>query len=322
MEVRHLELLRELAARGTLAEVARATHRTPSALSQQLRTAEHDFGVALVEPDSRGLRLTAAGQVLADGAGEVTETLATLQARLDALHGQPAGIVIVGALPSAGTVLLPPVFTALADSAITLQLDDFDLAEADYAARTLSADIVLAHSLDAGQFAAPPGVRATQVATEPIDVALPPHHPLARRRTLTPDDLVDQDWISVPPGYPFDTILIAVENLTGVALRRTQRVRDNQLVAALVGSGQGLGLLPRFSTPHDGLPHFDGASSPTASSTVIPPPITLRPLTGVRAERSIWALSRQDRAARLAVRTVLDELVRAGRQLERDHRPA
>lgn len=304
MEVRHLELLRELAARGTLAEVARATHRTPSALSQQLRTAERELGVALVEPDSRGIRLTAAGQVLADGAGEVTQALSQVQARLDALHGQPAGTVTIGVLPSAGAVLLPPMLQRLADSAISIELDDFDLAEADYAACTLDADIVIAHSLDTGRFTVPTGVRARQVATEPIDIALPAGHRLCDKRSLSPDDLIDEDWVAVPEGYPFDTILIAVENLTGQHLRRTQRVRDNQLVAALVGSGQGLALLPRFSTV-------------SADASIV-----LRPLTGVRAARSILALSRADRAARLAVRTVLDELALAGRGLERAHAPS
>ncbi|MGO4132903.1 LysR family transcriptional regulator, partial [Janibacter sp. YAF2_2] len=44
MDIRHLELLRDLRERGSLAAVAAATHRTPSALSQQLRTAQRAAG--------------------------------------------------------------------------------------------------------------------------------------------------------------------------------------------------------------------------------------------------------------------------------------
>jgi DNA-binding transcriptional LysR family regulator len=300
MEVRHLELLRELAARGTLAEVARATHRTPSALSQQLRTAERELGVALVEPDSRGIRLTGAGQILADGAADVTRALAQVQADLDASRGEPAGTVRIGSLPSAGVMLLPQVLARLEGSAIALELDDFDLAEADFAARTLDADIVIGHSLAVGEYAVPAAVQVRQIATEPIDVAVPTGHPLARKAVLSSRDLTGEKWIGVPEGYPFDSILIAVENRTGTTLHRTQRVRDNQLVAALVGSGQGLALLPRFST-------------------LLDTSFTLRPLTGVRAQRSVLALSRTDRAARFAVRTVLAELEKAGRELEADH---
>ena len=71
MDIRHLELLRDLRERGSLAAVAAATHRTPSALSQQLRTAQRAAGTPLVEARGRGLRLTEAGELLADGADEV-----------------------------------------------------------------------------------------------------------------------------------------------------------------------------------------------------------------------------------------------------------
>ena len=40
MDVRRLDLLRELAARGSVTAVAAATHRTPSAVSQQLKVLE------------------------------------------------------------------------------------------------------------------------------------------------------------------------------------------------------------------------------------------------------------------------------------------
>lgn len=297
MEVRHLELLRELSVRGTLAAVAAATHRTPSALSQQLRTAERELGVALVEPASRGIRLTEAGQVLADSADEVCRALAAVQARLDAATGQPRGTVRIGTLPSAGTALLPPLIERLRGSAIDLDLDDFDLAEADYAARTLDADIVIAHSLTSDVPAGAEELTSRVIAREPIDVAVPVAHPLATRHGLTPADLVGTRWIGVPVGYPFDSILLAVEGLTGEPLHRRLRLRDNRLIESLVAIGVGLALLPRFTTPpHDGY--------------------RLLPLTGVRSVRSIVALSRPDRAARLAVRRVLDLLGEIGDGLQ------
>lgn len=293
METRHLELLRELAVRGTLAAVAEATHRTPSALSQQLRTAERDFGVALVEPVGRGLRLTTEGELLADAADEVCRVQAQVQARLDAARGEPRGRVSIGTLPSAGEALLPGLVEALRGSAIELTLDDFDLAEADYATRTLDVDVVIAHSLSGDVPAGAQRLTSHVLVREPIDVALSTDHPLASRERLHPRDLVGTTWIGVPEGYPFDTILLAVEALTGQTLERRQRLRDNQLIRALVGRGEGLALLPRFTTPADGR-------------------VVLRPLAGVPAQRAIVALCRPDRHARLAVRTVVDELERVG----------
>src|SRR5690606_37439023 len=141
--------------------------------SQQLRTAEREHGVALVEHVGRGLRLTAEGRLLAESADEVTGVIAEVRGRLDAAVGPPRGTVRIGTLPSAGTALLPPLVERLAGSEIRLDLDDFDLAEADYAARTLDVDIVIAHSLT-GDF--PPGtdgLTCRVLVREPIDVAMP-----------------------------------------------------------------------------------------------------------------------------------------------------
>src|SRR4051794_26174865 len=44
-----LQLIRELADRGSVTAVAAATHRTPSAVSQQLKAIQRQAGVPLVE---------------------------------------------------------------------------------------------------------------------------------------------------------------------------------------------------------------------------------------------------------------------------------
>lgn len=294
--VRHLELLRELAERGTVTAVAAATHRTPSAVSQQLRTAERETGVRLVEPAGRGLRLTQAGRILAAGAAEVAAAVARVQADLDALRGAPRGVVTLGALPSAAEVLLPELLLRLAGGDIRVVVDDFDIAEADFARRCADHDIVIGHTLTGH---APEGaghLHVTPVSREPLDVAVPSGHRLAARAELTPGEVVDEHWIGVPAGYPFDTVLIAVENATGRRIERVQRLRDNRVVETLVAAGLGLALLPRFTTrPRPGL-------------------VTV-PLAGVRAERYVVALCRRDVAERRAVRTVLEQLTDIGSRL-------
>lgn len=301
MNVAHLELLRELAVRGSLAAVAAATHRTPSALSQQLRTAERELGVRLVERAGRGLRLTPEGELLAASADEVTAVLAEVQARLDAARGQPRGRVRVGGLPSASTALLPALVTRLRDRDVVLELEDFDLAEAEYASRTLDCDVVIAHSLTADFPVGSDGLVRRVLTYEPIDVALPEGHPLTEHVVLTPDLLRGTVWIGVPVGYPFDTILLTVERATGEDLERRFRVKDNQLVAELVRAGAGLALLPRFTTS-------------TGRGLV------LRPLTGVRSHRALSALARPDRYARRAVQAVVDELTAIGASLDEPRR--
>lgn len=286
MDVRHLELLRELAERGSVTAVARATHRTPSAVSQQLQSAQRELGARLVERDGRGLRLTEAGELLARRAVDVATVLAEVSADWDAFRHHPTGTVSVMALPSAGEYLLPPTLTALAGSGIEVVCHDADVAEADWADLAKDHDIVIGHSLSGRR---PPGTAelvVTRLLREPLDVALPTGHRLAGVESVQPEELVDAPWIGVPLGFPFDTVLQAIETETGETLRVVQRVRDNRLVEALVAAGHGVALLPRFTTRlRDG--------------------VVLRPLGGVDSGRAILAIQRPDRAARLAVGRVV-----------------
>lgn len=296
MDIRHLELLRDLRERGSLAAVATATHRTPSALSQQLQTAQRAAGTALVEPHGRGLRLTDAGELLADGADDVAAALARVEARLQEHRGRPTGRVRIAGLPSGLTALLPGALTLLAESSVELTVDDLDLAERDYAGAVADADIVVAHSLTSEVPAGSEGLRGTVLTREPLDIALPPDHRLAGRSELRPQDVIGEDWITVPEHYPFDTVLQRIEAACGRPATRRLRIRDNHLVAALVASGEGIALLPRYTTR-------------SADE------FALVPLTGVLSARWIVALSRPDRAERAAVQLVTRQLAAAGAAL-------
>ena len=296
MDIRHLELLRDLRERGSLAAVAAATHRTPSALSQQLRTAQRVAGTPLVEPHGRGLRLTEAGELLADGADEVAAAIARVDSRLSEHRGRPTGRVSVAGLPSGLTALLPGALVLLSDSDVELSIDDLDLAEHDYARAAADADIVVAHSLTSEVPVGSEGLVATVLTREPLDVAVPPNHTLAARATLRPEDVVDEPWICVPEHYPFDTVLQRIEATCARPLHRRLRIRDNHLVAALVAAGEGLALLPRYTTR-------------SADE------FALVPLVDVPSARWIVALSRPDRAERAAVRLVTRQLGIAGAAL-------
>ncbi|WP_039738750.1 LysR family transcriptional regulator, partial [Saccharomonospora halophila] len=54
MDVERLRALREFADRGSVTATAEALHRTPSAVSQQLRALQAEAGVPLTEPAGRG----------------------------------------------------------------------------------------------------------------------------------------------------------------------------------------------------------------------------------------------------------------------------
>src|SRR5690606_18416559 len=218
----------------------------------------------------------------------VSTALAEVQAAWDDYRGGPAGEVSVLALPSTAEYLLPPVVARFTGSPIRLLLSDEDLAEEEWPRLTRDHDIAVGHSLS-DRPRGGDAVETVRLAREPLDIALPARHPLARRPQLDPGDLVDEPWIGVPTGYPFDSVRLAVEEATGRRVDVVQRLRDNRLVEALVAQGIGLAVLPRFTTR----PRED---------------VVLRPLAGIDTARHVFAFLRPDRARRLAVRTVLDAI--------------
>lgn len=289
MDVRRLDLLRELAERGTVHAVAEATHRTPSAVSQQLKVLEREAGLPLTERRGRGLVLTDAGRTLAASATDVAIAIERATSVWDEYRNHPTGTVTVATFPTFGQMVIPAALRALESvPGLRVEVSDRDPELEDFPALAADFDIVIAHAISGERSWVRRGLKTTALLTEPLDVVLPAGHRLSGHTALTPADLADESWIGVPVGYPLDRLLRSIEAESGGELRVVQRVSDNRIAEAMVVAGIGIALLPRYT-----------ASGPERG-------IILRPLEGLDATRRIVALSRPDRAERLAVRTVLD----------------
>lgn len=291
MDVRRLELLRELAERGSITAVARATSRTVSAVSQQLKVLEREAGIALTERSGRGIRLTGAGRALAQTATDVAVALEKADAVWADFKRTPRGEVSLTTFPTGGQMLLPGLLTAVISvPGLTLTCTDQDPLLPDFADLTPDFDIVLAEAPGILPSWRERGLTVVPLMREPLDVALPEGHPLSAKASLSPKDLTDVVWIGAQLGFPFDRIIRQIEVINGTPARVGQRFLDNGIVEAVVAAGHGIAILPRFTTRD----HENG--------------LITRPLAGVRAVRQIAALLRPDRAERPSVRLVVDSL--------------
>ena len=205
MDVRRLELLRELAERGSITAVAKATNRTASAVSQQLKVLEREAGIALTERHGRGILLTGAGRMLAQTATDVAVALERADALWNDFKQTPTGTVSITTFPTAGQMLLPGLLTAIADvPGLELACTDQDPLMPDFADLTPDFDIVVADSPGVLPSWKERGLTVVLLMTEPLDVALPEGHPLSVKASLSPRDLIDELWVGVPDGFPYD----------------------------------------------------------------------------------------------------------------------
>ncbi|MET0766403.1 MAG: LysR family transcriptional regulator [Aeromicrobium sp.] len=291
MDVNRLALLRELAERGTVGAVADAMKVTPSAVSQQLKVLEREAGYTLVQPAGRGIALTAAGRALAQTATEIAVAIERAEGQWREYMAGPAGVVRVATFPTGGEMLLPGLLTRMADvPEVELVCSDEDGVTVDFADLTPDYDVVIADSPTTAASWHDRGLQVVPLMSEPLDVALPEGHALARKTSLSPRDVVGETWIGVPHDYPFDRVLSQVVAATGEPVRIAQRISDNSIVEALVAGGHGIAILPRFTTRE----HGNG--------------LVTRPLVGIRAKREIAALLRPDRFERPSVRLVVQAL--------------
>ncbi|MGO1972634.1 MAG: LysR family transcriptional regulator [Propionibacteriaceae bacterium] len=292
MDVAQLILLRELAERGSVTEVAHATGRTPSAVSQQLKVLQRATGVALVERVGRGVRLTDAGHALARSAVDVQAALARAEATWQSYRGEPTGTVRLACFYSAAELLLPGLLTRLqSHPGINLAVTDQDVRQDAFAALTADHDVVIGHRSDD---VLPPQRESLVVHPllgEPVDVGLPLDHPLADRESVQPDEVVDGPWIGVPEGFPLDRMLSALAAQAGRPPEVVLRTTHLPLTERLVAAGHGLALLPRHTSAARAAGHF-----------------RLVPLAGFRAGRHVEALLRPDHAERRVVQIVLGAL--------------
>jgi DNA-binding transcriptional LysR family regulator len=287
-----LQLIRELADRGSVTAVAAATHRTPSAVSQQLKAIQRQAGVPLVEHVGRGLRLTDAGRALAASAGGVATALAEADAAWDDFLGTVSGTVRLATFFSAGELLVPGVVERLTvHPELVLETYDEDVATDDFAGLVVDYDLVVAHRPDDTERPPSSDVRVTSLFREPLDVAVALDHPLAGRARVEPAELVGENWIAPPPEFPIEQAVRALAASAGAPARIVRRTTHLPLMEGLVARGQGIALLPRYSTQGHAAGRF-----------------VLVPVTGIRAGRLIEVLSRPERAARRAVRVVLAAL--------------
>lgn len=292
MDVGHLELLRELADRGSVTEVARATGKTTSAVSQQLRYLQREVGVALVVRSGRGVRLTDDGLALARTASRVATALAEAQADWDRYRRTASGSVRLAYFYSAGEMFVPGLLRRMAAyPAIELITEERDVGAGRFDALTADYDIVIAHCADDGVPSDRRDLTVRRLLREPVDVAVTLDHRLAGRSEVHPADVIDEPWIGVPADFPLDRVLSAVAMQAGRSAKIIYRSTHLPLIEKLVAAGHGISLLPRYSS-------LDRATGRFA----------LLPLAGLRAGRYIEALSRPDRAARRAVEVVVDAL--------------
>lgn len=201
LRIRHLRLLEVIHATGSLRRAAAELCLTQPAVTAMLKDLEHAFGNALVVRDSHGARLTAAGQALRIRLGAVMEALR--DAADESL--QQAGVVRlrVGAMLATMFDLIPRTVSRLhrEGDPIDVKLRDGTIRRMIGALLDDEVDCVVGR-LDGVEIdrRVQAELHEEPLLSTPIGVACARDHPLAAAGAASLAQLVEQDWVLLPPG--------------------------------------------------------------------------------------------------------------------------
>jgi LysR family transcriptional regulator, hca operon transcriptional activator len=261
MELRHLRYFVAVAEEGSLSLAAeRRLHTAQPSLSRQIRDLEREVGVALLARNARGVELTEAGRVF------------LAHARLALLQVDAAGEAARGALGSAKMsfalgfltgqemIWLPEALRILRDAFPAVTVTVSSQSSPELAGGLLRGKIDLAFLRRETQA---PGLAYKFLVKEPLVVVMARDHPLAKRKSIRPQDLVGETFISPTKVAP--ALKLVIDDYAArsrIKLTSAHEAENVAMAISLVVSTRGISLLPIFA------------------QKLFPPSVVSRPLSG------------------------------------------
>ncbi len=191
-----MRILHALATTGSLTAAAASLGLSQPAVSQRIKRVETRLAVPLIERQGRGIRLTTAGNILADHARTVVAEIDAALAAIDDLRGERGGTLRLVGFPSASATIVPAVMRRLAEEApeVSLQYREAEPPAAIAMLRDGEVDCALVFDYE-GAAERPAGSVFTPLWREPMSLVVSEQ----RAAGLTAADLSDyagDHWIA------------------------------------------------------------------------------------------------------------------------------
>jgi LysR family transcriptional activator of glutamate synthase operon len=213
-------------------------------LSRRLAALGRELGAPVTVADGRGVRLTRAGALLAEGAVAALAGLESGTRRALEEIQPDTGHIVLGFLHLLGRSLVPSLlrdyravnprvrFTLIQGSRQEM-LDRLTSGELDFA---------LLAPLPADD----PALDSVKFAEQEIQLSVPHAHRLAGRHEVSIPELRDEQFVMLEPGYGLRKITDELCAQAGFTPSIAFEGQESDTVRGLVAAGLGVALLPRF----------------------------------------------------------------------------
>lgn len=244
MELRHLRYFVAVADTENVSRAALTLHVSQPALSRQIRDLEEELGFNLLDRGARSVRLTDAGRTFVEGARAVLRRAdeAVAEARIIATGGSRT--LDVGYAMSPTVRILPPALRAFQSLQPAVRVRLHDLSTEGMLTGLRDGTLHIAF-LVCSTRSLLRGLRSVELARLGTCLAVPPGHPLARRRRVTLAEIARQPLIAFTrKDYPdYHETLTALFAKTGLRPRITEEHDSVSSLIAAVEAGSGVAVV-------------------------------------------------------------------------------
>jgi DNA-binding transcriptional LysR family regulator len=244
MDLRSVQCFLRVADTLHFGRAAEELHLSQPALSQRIKTLERDVGVALLDRDRRGVRLTEAGRAFLSAAqASVAHGDNAIDLARHAARGS-IGRLRLGFTVIASYTWLPQAVQQFrrAHPGVTVDLTEMNSPAVEEALSRGDIDLGVLH---------PPlertDLRARELPGEPMLLALPTGHRLSAAESIDFADLAGEPLLAAPRSVGpvlFDT-LMGRFRAAAVEPRIVQQATPVTTLAGLVAAGAGIGFVTR-----------------------------------------------------------------------------
>lgn len=242
----HLQVFITVVERKNFSRAAEDLLMTQPAVSQYIRTFEHNIGAKLLERTSKYVRLTKAGVIVYYHAKEIIGLHNRMQTLVDDLKNHASGTLSIGASFTFGEYVLPHIIAKMKENTPAIQ------PTITIGNTKEIANYILQHQLDVGiiegQFKKEDQMHVENFATDYMVVVASPQHPLViRNKPIKMRDLEQEKWVLREVGSGTREATDTVFNLYKIKPTNTMIFGSTQAIKEAVGAGLGMTLLSRWA---------------------------------------------------------------------------
>ncbi|WP_296249477.1 LysR family transcriptional regulator [Pseudomonas sp. UBA4194] len=274
---------------GGFSAAAKALHLSQSALSRRVDKLEQALGVHLFDRTTRRVELSTVGRGFVPKARNVLNELDHALIGFHDLSYRLSGEVTIACVPSAVAYFLPDVIRQYHAKypGIRIRVNDESSSVILTVVARGEADFGLTYI----------GTQDPEIVFQPLleeafVVALRVGHPLAKRKSLTWDDLSNTDYISLAQGSGNRFLIDQALAQRDIRPRSFCEVKHVPALVSLVEAGLGIGVVPKLAMPSNG------------HATLI-----TRPLKDPSISRTLGLISRRGRALSPVAQLLFDLLM-------------